>query len=231
MNPQKELVELVAELRSKVASVRRAVRPILSRVEGGEMPTAKGVSYLEVKHHLLLSYCVSMAFYLVMKVGGRSVREHPVLQLLVEIRTTLERLRPLDGKLKYQIDKLLKLQDQAGVDGGAGDDDDPLAYRADPQNMLTKGSDELASSTAGGTELWVPPKLSATPFEEVSLAFLAPLLALLIDCSQYERAAVRRSKEGKKRQKKLAKSELLREIRSEFGEEPEVSVHRLSHQP
>jgi hypothetical protein len=46
---------------------------------------------------------------------------------------------------------------------------------------------------------------------------------------QYEKAAIKRSKEGKKRQKKLLKSELLREIRGEFGDAPEEISHKQGY--
>lgn len=38
-----------------------------------------------------------------------NVKGHPVVEQLVRIRTLLEKLRPLDAKLKYQIEKLLKV--------------------------------------------------------------------------------------------------------------------------
>jgi hypothetical protein len=158
-----ELQDLVQELKIKLADVRSSVDPIVRRVEEKEMPTEKGVSYLEVKHQLLLSYCINMVFYLLMKVEGKSVRNHPVLHQLVEIRTTLERLRPLDGKLKYQIDKLLKLQDQGAAPLDLDDDEDgSLNFKPNPQNMLTKGAESGQNS-----DVYQPPKLSATPFEEV----------------------------------------------------------------
>ena len=37
------------------------------------------------------------------------MKDHPVVSHLVKLRVTMEKLRPLDAKLKYQIDKLLKL--------------------------------------------------------------------------------------------------------------------------
>ena len=54
------------------------------------------------------------------------MKDHPVVLRLVEIRTYIE-LRPIDKKLKYQIDKLLKMAKE-GVTGeeedadGAGED-------------------------------------------------------------------------------------------------------------
>lgn len=36
------------------------------------------------------------------------VERHPVLFELVRLRTVLERMRPIDKKLRYSVDKLLK---------------------------------------------------------------------------------------------------------------------------
>ena len=38
---------------------------------------------------------------------GRPVADHPVIAGLVKIRAYLERIRPLDKRLRYQMDKLL----------------------------------------------------------------------------------------------------------------------------
>jgi len=79
------------------------------RVRSGQLPTSKGVSYLEVKNQLLLNYCMNLCFYLALKASGRRVKDHPVITQLLRTRTLLEKLRPLDQKLRYQVDKLLKI--------------------------------------------------------------------------------------------------------------------------
>ena len=56
-----------------------------------------------------------------------------VTDRLVEIRTVLEKTRPIDQKLKYQVDKLVK----AAVTG-ATSENDPTNYKANPDNMLIK---------------------------------------------------------------------------------------------
>jgi len=53
----------------------------------------------------------------------------------VEIRTVLERIRPIDHKLKYQIDKLVK----ASVTGSI-DSKDPSNFKANPANFASKVS-------------------------------------------------------------------------------------------
>lgn len=76
-------------------------------MQEGNLATAEGVSYLEAKHLLLLHYCVNIVFYLLLKAEGRPVREHPVIARLLELRAYLEKIRPIDKKLQYQMDKLL----------------------------------------------------------------------------------------------------------------------------
>ena len=81
-------------------------KPVV-QVRKGELATAEGVSYLEAKYLLLLHYCMHLVFYILLKAEGRPVRDHPVIARLVEIRAFLERARPIDKRLRYQMDKLL----------------------------------------------------------------------------------------------------------------------------
>jgi len=76
-------------------------------VREGKLATAEGVSYLETKNLLLLQYCMHLMFYLLLKSEGRPVKQHPVIARLVEIRAYMEKIRPIDKKLHYQIEKLL----------------------------------------------------------------------------------------------------------------------------
>ena len=76
-------------------------------MRGGKLATAEGVSYLEAKHLLLLHYCINIVFYLLLKAEGRPVRDHPVIARLLELRAYLEKIRPIDKKLQYQMEKLL----------------------------------------------------------------------------------------------------------------------------
>jgi len=81
---------------------------LLQKVKGNKNVTKEGMSYLEVKQLLLLCYCQSIVFYLLLKAEGRSVRDHPVIARLVEIRNFLDKIRPIDNRLENQFDRILK---------------------------------------------------------------------------------------------------------------------------
>ncbi len=48
-----------------------------------ELPTHKGLSFLQLKYELLLSYCTHACFYLLLKAEGKPVQNHPVVKQLV----------------------------------------------------------------------------------------------------------------------------------------------------
>ena len=81
----------------------------------GKLVTAEGLSYLETKNLLLLQYLMHLVYYFLLRAEGKPVRSHPVISRLVEIRTYLEKVRPIDKKLQYQINKLLTSQQQVKV--------------------------------------------------------------------------------------------------------------------
>lgn len=81
-------------------------------------------------------------------------------------------MRPIDHKLKHQIDKLVKTA-ATGATGGS----DPTHFRAHPENMVSKGEEESEESESEGEDdkednkqrnvkkgVYVPPKLAAVHY-------------------------------------------------------------------
>jgi U3 small nucleolar RNA-associated protein 3 len=98
-----EVRALALELQKTLVEVQTNVEPIVKSAKRGEYLTEEGISYLDTKYILLLSYCVNLVFYLLMKSEGKSIKDHPVVMRLVEIRSYIEKLRPIDKKLQYQV--------------------------------------------------------------------------------------------------------------------------------
>jgi len=102
-NDAPELMALTKELTSTLSAIEATVEPLVKAAKDGSFATADGISYLDTKYLLMLSYCSSIVFYLLLKAEGKSVKDHPVIERLVEIRLYLEKLRPIDKKLQYQV--------------------------------------------------------------------------------------------------------------------------------
>lgn len=47
-----------------------------------------------MKFSLLISYCLNLCFYFLLKAEGKSVKDHPVISHLVKIRSVLSFLPP-----------------------------------------------------------------------------------------------------------------------------------------
>eukprot|EP01098_Paradermamoeba_levis_P009721 TRINITY_DN4067_c0_g1_i2.p1 TRINITY_DN4067_c0_g1~~TRINITY_DN4067_c0_g1_i2.p1 ORF type:complete len:650 (+),score=283.09 TRINITY_DN4067_c0_g1_i2:47-1951(+) len=202
-----ELLVLLKDLKTKMNEIKDRVQPLLQSLKKNELASNKGLSFLEVKYHLLLSYCINVTFYLLLKASGKSIKDHPVINELIRIRTVLEKIKPLDVKLKYQIDKLLKT---AAVGSITHAENDGLQYKPNPK-ALSKGSSggsaELAAEAPAGEEektgLYRAPRISAVRYEED------------------EKGDKKKEKEAKKAKERAKKSSMLQFLREQFSEAPE----------
>ncbi|KAI3747270.1 hypothetical protein L6452_09724 [Arctium lappa] len=109
-NSAPELVGLLSELNEAVEQLETKVDPILSKLKEEKNLNKTGIQYMELKKQLLLSYCQAITFHLLLKSEGHSVRDHPVLARLVEIKNLLDKMKPLDENLSFDVEDFLKKQ-------------------------------------------------------------------------------------------------------------------------
>ncbi|XP_055907591.1 neuroguidin [Eupeodes corollae] len=132
-----QAIQLLGEMNSNVKQVTDLVEGMLQRVKRGELTTEYGLSFLEVKYHMLLDYLINLTYVVLRKCSGETIEGNPSIERLIEIRTVLEKIRPIDYKLRYQIDKLVKT-----AVTGVSDSSDPILYKPNPENMLTNYDDD-----------------------------------------------------------------------------------------
>ncbi|XP_038070230.1 neuroguidin-like [Patiria miniata] len=213
-----KLQSLLKGLSDQVSSVSSSIQSLLKKVEDGEVSTSKGVSFLEVKYHLLLSYLMNLTYVMLQKTEGRKLSGCPAIERLVEIRTVLERMRPIDQKLQYQVDKLIKT-----AATGAVAENDPLRYKPNPANLRSKLDDEEEGEDESSDEeeddakpkKYVPPKVVAMHYDGD------------------ETMKQRQEKQLEKAKKRALSSALMQELKGEYFDGPEevresVSLHRLN---
>ncbi|XP_065869265.1 uncharacterized protein [Euphorbia lathyris] len=202
-----QLVALLKEMKDGLDIVRSKVEGLTAKVKANNFPTADGISYLEAKHLLLLNYCQSLVYYLLRKAKGLSIEKHPVVRSLVEIRLFLEKIRPIDKKMDYQIKKLTKdsghAMEQPSLEGNESKahekSEDLLNYRPNPE-MLVDKSDLVPKDG----DVYRPPKIAPTVMEEDKL-------------SKQERNALRRDKHTQRN----AKEGFMKYLIDDMEERPE----------
>ncbi|KAL9976271.1 hypothetical protein ACROYT_G013554 [Oculina patagonica] len=111
-----ELLKLMDEFKFKLKEVIEKLHPLVKMARAGQVPK-EGADYLELKHQLYLNYCVNIGFYLLLKARQTSVRDHPVIERLVQYKKLITELEPLDEKLKPEIEVLLSQDQTSGQNG------------------------------------------------------------------------------------------------------------------
>ncbi len=129
------------------------------------------MSYLELKYTLLLSYCSFLSVFLLLKLEGHdNLKDHPVISRLLYVKTLLERLRPLDQKLQYQIDKLLRAAALADTQKQVSAD--ALQYKPNIENLQdieeeSEDAEEESTEEKGKKkEVFKAAKLNPVMFED-----------------------------------------------------------------
>ncbi|KAI3637454.1 hypothetical protein MIR68_004103 [Amoeboaphelidium protococcarum] len=151
------------------------------------LETNEGLSLLEVKNHLLMNYLLNLSFYLYMRLEGARLdqpdnKAHPVIERLVEVRLYLEKLKPLEAKLKYQIDKLinaslqapyvqkLKVAGDALGDNVSASSADPLKFKPEIGNFAGVDSDDNSgddgSGSDAGEKVYKAPKIAPVHYDD-----------------------------------------------------------------
>lgn len=233
-----ELLRTVREMTDKLSDLRSgSLQKVCSHVQelSGESGGDDIVDYLECKQQMLLAYCQNLVYYLSLKAKGESVKSHPVMNQMLELRYAMEKMRPIDGKLHYQIDRLMKLstlgEKEAELSslrpdpsallakfGGNGDDNDEDEINGDDEDEEgeedSDGDDESghrnnsrdnSSARRQDQEKYRAPRMAAVPFK------------------QAESELARRGQKLEKARRKMKNSEIVDALREEFSAAPEKS--------
>lgn len=201
------LLPLLHEFKDNVEKVRGFAKLLTQRIKNKELPTHSGISFIEVKFHLLLQYCLNLSLFLLIKLegrlcalllfpvlaqfvflsAGRSIQNRPVIMHLIEIRTILEKLKSVDQKLHYEIQKMTKtatlhhasslVNPHSPFAAAASSSLDPLSFRPHLDSLLKSGADDVEGgdemNAAGGSKdkedeeddgIYHPPMMEAVPY-------------------------------------------------------------------
>ncbi|CDW91128.1 UNKNOWN [Stylonychia lemnae] len=230
---QPELNKILEEYIQNVDNLNNKLKPMMQRVfdKNSGIETKHGMTYLEMKYNLLSSYCQFLQFYMLLKLEGHpNINKHPVIKRLLHIKTLLEKLRPLDQKLQYQIDKSLRTAAISEVQQDIEIDpsqllENPLNYKPNMDNLRDpvnineefedddesalgkendEDSDEDEEEDEGKRQIYKASKLNPVYYEDKNTK--------------------KQRRDDMLSKKKMGKSEYIEQLRKEMYDEPE-EVH------
>ncbi|SCV72433.1 BQ2448_3970 [Microbotryum intermedium] len=183
------ITTLLADVRGGASQLRQSVEGWQQRLDStSDLDDSKGISLLSLKNHLLLSYVHHLVALLQLKLACpttslTSPEGTSLVATLIKHRIVLEKISPIEGKLKYQIEKLVRRADQAAQ--GVDDEEmmnDPLSFKPNVSNLLldrtvSEDEDDQEERSYGGAMtnddtgarpggIYRPPQVAAVPYIE-----------------------------------------------------------------
>ena len=201
-------LELLDNIKTEIDKVREFVSRFHSTLsdDGILESQTDGISLLSLKSFLLLDYNINLSKVILHKVQGKSLSllHDDVIDQLIRERVVLEKIKPLEMKTKYQIDKLVTLATTGSVSSSH-----PLSYKPNPSHLMPR---EGLSVGGEGEEtgMYRPPRISAVPGIVGTVGEMR--------------------EEGRDRDRRKAlQSSLIRELREEVRDTPqEISAREYS---
>ncbi|KAI0047022.1 hypothetical protein FA95DRAFT_1559452 [Auriscalpium vulgare] len=184
---------VMEDMTKSMSSVRELVKELREKSQNTtDLDFKDGISLLSLKHQLMLAYMQSLILVNSHRSLGHTLEERarPTLPFsspereargdapgdfvdsMVEGRLVLEKIKILEGRMRYQIEKLVRVAEEAPSADSAIND--PLAFRPNPQNLMggdmsdaeEEGDDNEQDRDRSG--IYRPPKLAPMPYTEPS---------------------------------------------------------------
>ncbi|KAF9521072.1 hypothetical protein BS47DRAFT_1335153 [Hydnum rufescens UP504] len=187
-------VTVADEITASFSSVRQLIQSTLKKArDTSDLDVKDGISLLSLKNDVLLSYLQSLVLLSSHRILGHSLLERSaplasfssatreprgadagdLVDSAVESRAILEKTKALEARMRYQIQKLVRVAE----DTDTRDQDithDPLAFRPNLQNLVGSTEDgnkdvpDEANDSGSRDGIYRPPKLAPVPYSETA---------------------------------------------------------------
>ncbi|KAF9532291.1 hypothetical protein CPB83DRAFT_867622 [Crepidotus variabilis] len=173
-----------------LSAARTALQSVKQKQQNIEM--TDGISLLSLKHHILISYLRSLVLvssrrllgdsliersppsqpFSAVERGRRGIGAGDIVDTLLEDRVILEKIDVLDSKMRYQIEKLVRIAEEPATSNDATED--PLVFKPNPQALVPESAEKTDSRDSYGgdydqeDQIYRPPRLAPMPYVEKS---------------------------------------------------------------
>ncbi|CAG8462885.1 8584_t:CDS:2 [Scutellospora calospora] len=109
-----ELIELLTEFKEKSSILWNTITPLLDKARQKNLIHDPAMKFISIKHQILVHYLINISFYLALKSSGtQNLREHPVIDVLVKFKMTLNKLERLECNIGAFIGSFVNKLEQA----------------------------------------------------------------------------------------------------------------------
>jgi len=199
-----KFVDLLKTIKESTGELIEKIDSLTEFVEKGD--NDNGMALLGIKNECMAHYLTDLVTLAQSQLNGEQIEGNVVIDRLIEQRVTMERIRPLEDKMRYRIEKLTALAQ------GNVKKDDPINLRPDVDNLESSSDEDDEEEEA--TEVGKKSRQDKPKIYKIDKTKLRPMLPP--DSAQT--AADRALERTKKR---ALGSSVIREITREAGDEPE----------
>lgn len=156
--------EIAQNVKRDTDALAPLVHTLHNSSNSDELAFPDGLSLLTVKVDALLAYMHHLVLLCAHKMRGHALADQQgqsLVEALVRLRLIVEKVRPMEARLKYQIEKLVRTAEIAQtLDADDDNDLDPLAFRPNPQALA-----EAAAPAEETDGTYRPPKVAPVVYD------------------------------------------------------------------
>lgn len=148
-------------IREQAKRAHELFQSVYDELEDRDSDIRDGLSYLDLKNDTLLSYMIDVANIMLRKLNCKPIEGHQSVERTVEYRVILEKIKSIDQRLTYQLNKLITMPDDAVAEGGVniknldvdvGSDSDGSDEEETSRPDTNRGNDNTGTSDIDGEE-------------------------------------------------------------------------------
>lgn len=208
-----ELRTSLRQLTQRLGSLQTAAGTLAQRLAGEDAPKGQPVgcaAYMDMKVQMMLSYVIGLNYYLLLKSRGAKIRDHPVSLRLMWLRTLMEKLRPVDQRLQYQMNKLLEAAEAkaGGLNAAATD---PRSLR--PGELATTVEDD---GVGDGDE----EEADVPAADDDDGVYRPPRIAQVEYTGDHISSKEKAERDYERQKARFERSDMVRSLREEFSQAP-----------
>lgn len=227
-----EFLNLLEQFKSSLKTISLSAEYLTHAAKKIESATAsdEGISFLAAKNNLLSMYCANILYYFTLKAQGASIDGHPVIEQLVKFRLLLDKVKPLEAKIKHQIDRLIKLS-ETSTHSDISSEANPLSFKPNlasftksEKNNSDKDAEanveeasEISSDSEEISEIEDEPQKVASGKKETAAYKIPKITPTFYEDSK--KRAPKLTKDSSRILKENAR--LMKDLKEEFSEMPE----------